>query len=104
MSTIRIFTGALALMLAQVTLTQSTNNSIAGWGSNQYGQIMGFVDLGTGPMATRGLTVFTVFVAANVTSYIDTVPGTGKYHYRVQAFNAYGNSAWSNWAEVNVNN
>ncbi len=43
-------------------------------------------------------------VGANVTTFTSTVSVAGKYRYRVRAFNAAGNSAWSNWAQVTLNN
>lgn len=43
-------------------------------------------------------------VGANVTTFTNTVSVAGKYRYRVRAFNAAGNSAWSNWAQVTLNN
>ena len=39
---------------------------------------------------------------ANATSVTDA-PGQGKYRYRVRAFNANGGSAWTAWAQVNLN-
>ena len=40
-------------------------------------------------------------VAANVATYVDTSPGTSKFvYYRVHAFNAIGNSAFSNTVKV----
>jgi hypothetical protein len=40
-------------------------------------------------------------VGANVTSFVDnTVSGNKTYRYRVRAFNATGNSAYSNIAQV----
>ena len=48
---------------------------------------------------TTGLTNFTV--AANTTAYLDATVSTHRtYYYRVQAFNAVGNSAWSNTASA----
>lgn len=38
-------------------------------------------------------------VGANVTSAVDS-PGSGTFHYRVRAFNTYGNSDWSGWAQI----
>ena len=40
-------------------------------------------------------------VAANVVTYVDTSPGSSKFvYYRVRAFNAAGNSAFSNTVKV----
>jgi len=48
---------------------------------------------------TAGLTTFTV--GANVTTYTDTtVLIKTKYYYRVRAFNAIGNSAYSNVVNI----
>jgi hypothetical protein len=43
----------------------------------------------------------TATVAANVSTYVDTSPGKSKFvSYRVRAFNAVGNSAFSNTLKV----
>jgi hypothetical protein len=39
--------------------------------------------------------------AADETTFVDA-PGRGKWRYRVRAFNAAGESAWSDWAYVNL--
>ncbi|MBI5864629.1 MAG: fibronectin type III domain-containing protein [Planctomycetes bacterium] len=43
----------------------------------------------------------TFTVGANVTTATDT-PGAGQYRYRVQAYNASGNSAWTGYVTVKV--
>ncbi|HVH57146.1 MAG TPA: hypothetical protein VM791_12880, partial [Vicinamibacterales bacterium] len=43
-------------------------------------------------------------VAQNVTTYVDTRPGSSKFvFYRVRAFNLAGNSAYSNTLKVRNN-
>ena len=47
----------------------------------------------------------TVFgVGANSSSYTNVVTIKGTYRYRVKAFNVSGDSIWSAWAQVNINN
>jgi len=37
----------------------------------------------------------------NVTSFVDH-PGSGRFQYRVRAFNSAGNSAWTGWVNVRI--
>lgn len=39
-------------------------------------------------------------VPADTTSTTDS-PGAGTFRYRVQAFNAVGDSSWSGWTQIN---
>jgi len=44
---------------------------------------------------------FNTTVGTNVTSYTEN-PGSGQFRYRVQAFNASGNSAWTSYINVKL--
>jgi subtilisin family serine protease len=46
-------------------------------------------------------TTIVASVGANVTSYVDH-PGSGRWRYRVRAFNAAGSSAWTAWVQIRV--
>jgi hypothetical protein len=48
-----------------------------------------------------GETTIVATVGANVTQYVDS-PGSGRWRYRVRAFNAAGNSAWSAWTQIRL--
>jgi len=51
----------------------------------------------------RRVTITTMVgtTGADATSFVDS-PGLGTFKYRVRAFNAFGNSAWSKWATVRI--
>lgn len=76
---------------AGVTLTW-TDNAVNETGYRVVRETLG----PTSWVQTRGVTL-----DANVTSFVDN-PAVGRHRYRVRAFNARGNSSWSNFAEVTI--
>ena len=65
------------------------------WRDNSNNEDGFLIQRATNFFFTQGLTTFTV--GANVTTFTDTTVAANRlYYYRVRAFNAAGNSAFSN--------
>ena len=80
------------------TATSSTTVSLT-WADNSNNETGFSIQRATNAGFTKGLSI--IPVGANVTTYSDTaLLAKKKYYYRVLAFNAIGNSAYSNTAKV----
>jgi predicted phage tail protein len=75
------------------TTSTTTDRATLTWTDNSTNESGFHVQRSTSPNFTN---TSTYTMAANVTTFSQNVSRTQNYYYRVRAFNAAGNSAWSN--------